>query len=106
MALHPSHESLAREYVGLLLTDPDAREEAARFPEHDESPDEYHAKMADLVNRRLRPQTPLTAQNAEEFHRHVADRLAYFRSNLREHTAGEEKYTLACDGFECGECPT
>src|SRR5579884_2146174 len=104
MALHPSHESLAREYVGLLLTDPDARDEAAQFPKHEDDPAGYHRKMVDLVNRRLHPQVALTPETAEEFHRHVSDRLQYFRSNLRAHTASEEEYMLACDGFECGKC--
>jgi hypothetical protein len=104
MPLQPQYHPLAREFLGLLMSDKSAREQVAALPEHDRDPDRYHAALAQYVNQRLRPATPLPLEAAGDFHRYVSDCTTDFRENIKAHTPNETEYALACDGFGGKKC--
>jgi|GEM_PF-3745759 len=104
MALHSQFHSLAREYLGLLMTEKSARDEVSAFPDHDRDPEQYHARLTQFVNQRLSPPTPLPESAGKDFHRYVSERTNDFRQNLRAHTANAQEYELACDGYACRPC--
>ncbi|HLI97557.1 MAG TPA: hypothetical protein VKT72_15915 [Candidatus Baltobacteraceae bacterium] len=105
MALKSQYHPLAREFLGLLMSDKFAREDVAKLrPEHDEDRSRYHLALARYVNAKLSPREPLPDEAADDFHLYCSEHTEEFRKNIRAHTANPTEYMLACDGFGGKRC--
>jgi hypothetical protein len=104
MSLDARFHSLAREYVGLMMTDSATREELATWPSHEQRANDYHQKLREFVNRRLNPAEPLPPEAAADFHQYVYDSLDEFRKHWGSQFADEHAFEIHCDGYCAVRC--